>query len=827
MVRPGIVGDLWQDASYAVRTLRRAPGFAAAAVISLVLGIATSTTVFSLVDAALFRPLPFEAPDRLMLLNITQQTPVDGEFRHRWSWRRFQRLEHTVQSFEHVGSSSNVVVTITGAGDPQPLPIEIVSSQYLTVMRAPFAIGRGFARDEAGPDVILGYELWQRQFGASPDVVGRAVTLNGLTLTVVGVTARGFAGVSGLAQAWAPAAMAPRVSHPEYLTINENFITVVGRLRPDVTVEAGRAELAVLGPQIHAAEPSEADTPHDRFSATATPLATARIDAVTRRALWLVAGAAAVLLLIACANVTSLLLGRATTRRREVAIRLAVGAGRGRLIRQLLVESAVLTGIAAAPSLLAASWLSSLVRLPDTLARGRNFYGAVGEFSAPAIDARVFAFAIALCACTVLLVGLAPALRATRRDLVAGLKAGARAAAGRSGFREAVVAVQIAATVVLLAGCGLLLTSSARLRDAPLGFDASRLLTFMIRPSEARYPPQSAPALLDRVLEEIGRVPGVGAATVDGCAPLTMQCARGVLQIAGRRWLREASAPVVRRHYVAPAHFETLGVPIVAGRGITARDRAGAPAVVVVNEAAVRRFWPSENPIGRRVWFDGAPVIGSEEGSAEIVGVVADVAYEPLDETPMQPDFFTPYAQFTYAHRMVLVRTHVDPVALAPQIAQAVRRADPDLALFDVQSMEMRAGRSRARHTAQATLFTVIAVIALGLAITGVYGLTAFIVASRVREIGVRRALGAPTRAIVATSLALTLRLGAAGLVVGLLGAVWLSGSLRASLYNTSPLTGGVYLAAIGVLGAALVLGTCVPVRRALRVDPAEVLRSE
>jgi putative ABC transport system permease protein len=306
-----------------------------------------------------------------------------------------------------------------------------------------------------------------------------------------------------------------------------------------------------------------------------------------------------------------------------------------------------------------------------------------------------------------------------------------------------------------------------------------------------------------------------------------MQCARTTLHIVGRPWATSTDAPIVRRHYVAPAHFETLRVPIVSGRGITVQDRAGTATVVVVNEAAVRRFWPGENPIGRRVWFEGSPVAGSAEAAAEIVGVTADVAYEPLDEAPIQPDFFTPYAQFTYATRMVMVRTRTAPLSVAPQLAQAVRRADPDLALFDVQSMEARAGQSWAKRTTQTTLFVAIAVIALCLAVGGVYSVTAFFVASRVREIGIRMALGAPATAIAATSIAQTARLGVAGVAAGLLGSVWLSDALRASLYQTSPLSPGVYLGAIAVLVGAVLLGTWMPVRRALRVNPVDVLRND
>ncbi|MBA2305888.1 MAG: ABC transporter permease [Acidobacteria bacterium] len=827
--------DAAPDLRYAIRSLRRVPVFTAAAVISLTLGIATSTTVFSLVDAGILRSPPFAESDRLMLLNITQRTPAEGEVRLRWSWPRFLLLERSVHSFDGLASSSNVVLTITGVDDPQPLPVEVVSWRYMTVMRAPLVLGRGFTETEdtagaASPVAILGYDLWQRRFVGAPDVVGRVVELNGVALTVVGVAARGFAGVSGLAQAWVPATVAPRVSYRDYLTTNQNFITVVGRLRRGVTMETARAELRVVGERIQVEQPSDVDTPEDRFSATLMTLNEARVDVVTRRALMLLAGAAGVLLLIACANVTSLLLGRAAARHREIAIRLAIGASRQRLVRQLLIESSVLAAVSGVLGLVMAVWAMAAVRIPPTLARGRNFYGAIGEFATPAMDWRVLGFAVAVCVCTVLLFGLAPALRATRTDLVSDLKAGAqraRAEGGGLALREIVVALQVALAVVLIVGCGLLLTSYARLRETPLGFDPARLLTFMIRPSEVKYTTAAAPALLDRVLEEVGRVPGVEAATVDGCTPLTMQCASASLHVVGRPWTSAADAPTVRRHYVAPAHFDTLGVSVVRGRGLSADDRAGRPAVVVINEAAAEKFWPKVFPIGRRVWFDGAPALGSPDASAEIVGVVSNVAYEPLDENPIQPDFFTPYAQFTYPTRMVLVRTREESLALVQQVAQAVRRADPALALFDVQTMEARARLSWSKHSTQTALFAAIAAIALCLAVTGVYGVTSYFVASRTREIGVRMALGAPTTRIIRASMAQTVRLGLAGGATGILGALTLSRVLRATLYETSPLDVGVYLGAAAVLIMALLAGTYLPVRRALRVSAAEVLRSE
>ena len=824
------------DLRYAVRTLLRAPGFTAAALFSLTLGIGSSAAIFSLVDATMLRRPPFADADRLAVLNITQRTPREGELRRRWSWERFQLLKRTVKSFEGVATSSNNVVTVTGSSNPEPLAVEIVSTDYLNVMRAPLVAGRGFVEGDGSAGatshaIVIGDDVRQRRFGGIEPVIGSTLALNGVPFTVVGVAARGFNGVSGLAQAWIPATVAPLVTYRDYLTTNQNFITVIGRLRRDATIDSARTELAILGAQIHAERPSDADTPQDEFSATAMTLNDARIDVVTRRALMLLAAAAAMLLLIACANVAGLLVGRAAARRREIAIRLAIGSGRARLVRQMLIEGAVLAAAAGALTIIVTAWVMPFLRVPITLARGRNFYGAVGEFATPTLDWRLFVFTFVICACTVLLFALLPALRSTRTAIAADLKSGGAAVAGgaaRLTLREAIVGLQVCLAVVLLVGCGLLLSSYARLRQAPLGFDPDGLITFMIRPSEVKYDTSKAPALLGRVLEEIERVPGVEAATVDGCAPLSTQCANGALRIVGRPPTTAADAPTVLRHYVSPNHFKTLRVPIIRGRGLEDRDRAGSPAVVVINEAAAQRFWPGEDPIGKHVWFEDAPAFGSPETSAEIVGIVGNVAYQPLNENAIQPDFFTPYTQFTYPNRMVLVRaTAGESLALAPQLLQAVRRADPDLALFDVQTMEARAKLSWSKQTFETALFVIIAFIALSVAATGVFAVTYFFVTSRSREIGIRMALGANTGQITRAIMRPTIHFALPGAAAGILGALLLARTMRASLYETSPLDPGVLCGAILVLIAAVIAANYLPLRRALAVNPVDVLRSE
>ena len=827
--------NLRRDTVYAWRSLRRAKGLVATCVLSLALGLGAATVLFSVVDAALLRPPPFPDPDRLALVTITHRTPREGEYPERWSWRRFELLRASARSFESVASYSNAVLALDegeGANSgAEALPLEVASAGYFHVAGFTPALGREFVRDDerlgTPPVAILGHDAWATRFHADSGIIGHFVRINGVAFAVIGVAPPGFAGISGRARLWINTAAAPLVSYADYLNTNQNFISVVGRVRSGASIDDARRELRVLGTRIQAEAPSDAEGTSDEFGATAVSLNYARADVTTRRALVLLSSAVVLLLLLACANVASLLLGRAESRRREMAIRLAIGARRGLLIRQLLVECALIGGAGCAIGSLGAAWATPLIAIPPTLARGRNFYGAIGEFATPVFDLRVLGFAAAACIATVLVFGLLPALRGTRADLAADLKGSAAAAriGRRLDARDWAVSLQVALAMALLLGAGLMLASYRRLRDAPMGFDPGNLLTFMLRPSEVQYAGARAPQLIDRVLAEIGRVPGVLTATVDGCAPLNLQCASADLHIVGRDAAGEP--PLVRRHYVAPAHFATLHTPILRGRGLTDDDRAGRPHVVVINGEAARRFWPHDDPIGKRVWFDANPEFGSVDSSAVIVGVVGNTAYGPIDETPIQPDFFTSYRQFTYPSRMVLIRTSRDPLSIVRGVAEAVRRVDRNLALFDVQSMEARAGTSWAKRAFETWLLAAFAVLAAALATIGVYAVTSHAVASRHREFGVRIALGASDGRVIKSASSRTMRLGAYGLAAGVLCAVAGSGILRAFLYDTSPMDPAVVAGVSVVAALVLAAATYEPARRALRVQPIEVLRSE
>jgi putative ABC transport system permease protein len=754
-----------------------------------------------------------------------------GDVRNlRWSWKRIGLLRQFATSFSDLGSVSIGTVTLSDDA-PEPITIEIATAGYFQALRVPALAGRPFlSREDDGegahPVVLLSHDLWTRRFGGDERIVGRTVHLNGVPLTIVGVLPAGFNGISGRAELWIPPSMAPPLTYSGYLTTNQDFIGVVARLAPGVSQAHAQRELALVAANVQQLAPSTADEPDDHFGATCILLNEARVNPTTRRAVLFLFGATGFLLLLACTNVAILLIGRGLSRRKEIAIRVAVGASRWRIIGQLLAESLALAAAAAAIGTLASAWLAPLLPIPADAARTLGSWSVVGEFAAPRVDLHVLAFVIMLVMLTSVGFGLAPAMKATRVDLTSALKEGTTGGgvSRRSiDLRQVLLVGELCLAVVLLTGAGLMLSSYRRLQQTPLGFDHDRLITFLLRPSEVKYPPAKAPALIDRVLAEIRVLPGVDAATVDACTPLG-QCASSTLYVIGRPAPRPEDAPFVLRHYVAPDHFRTLGIPLLRGRAFTGRDRAGAPRVAIINEAAARRFFPGENPIGQRVWFDGGSSFDRPDSSAEIVGIVGDVPYQALDHDPVQADFYTPYAQFTFASRMVIVRTNVSS-AVMPAIRRALRRADPDLVPLDVQTMIERAEASWSRQSYVSALLASFGAVALLLAAIGVFAVVANAASERRREIGIRTALGARARDVLATVVGRTAILAVAGLTLGLLLAIALSRTIQSLLYQTRPIDPIVMVAVVLVLGAAVGIASWLPARKALRADPLEALR--
>jgi len=824
-----------RDFRFARRNLARTPVLTAVAILSIALGIAATTSVFSVVDAALFRPPPLKGADRLAILLMTEDQPQQPTQYTRWSWPQTRLLRDRARSFERIASFSQSVLALTD-GIPEPVTAEIVSSDYWPLLRLQPAFGRAFTGDEGEGSgdhavAIIGYDLWRRRFGGD-SIVGRAISVNGVSTKVIGVAPRDFKGLSTRAQLWLPPGIAPRVSYAGYLTTDQHFISVVGRLRDGVTLDESRAELTVVGAEIGRLTATSDPKPGVRAAATALTLNEARIDPTTRRPMLLLLAAAGCLLLLACANVAGLLIGRAVTRRREIAIRVATGASRGRIIRQLLAESALLAVAGGVSGVLIALPLAGQLSFPTAMARGRNFYGAIGEFANPGIDLRVLAWSIVLCAVTTVAFGLWPAFRAARVDLTRDLKDGA--GSGRSskrrerfGARSWIVAIETGLAVALLFSGGTLVASWRRMEATDLGFDRSHLVTFMIRPSEVRYPAPKAPALIDRVLSEIARVPGVEAASVDGCTPLATGCANSTLHVIGRDETRGLPAPGVLRHYIAPDHFKVLKVPLVRGRVFTTADRPGAPRVAIINEMAARRFWPNEDPIGKRVWFGGGSSFDRPDSSAEIVGIVGDVAYQQLDSRPFQADFYTPYAQFTFASRYVLVRVSGDPSAIVPELRRAVRTADASLALFDVQSMTERMHDSWSRLSYQIRLVATFAIVALVLAGTGIFAVIMNAIGDRRREIGVRVALGATSSQIVSLVGEIGAKPAVVGLVFGFVASIGIGRAMSSVVYGVRTFDVGVSVVVIALTTLVVLAATYLAARRALAVEPIEALKQE
>ncbi|MBI3982930.1 MAG: ABC transporter permease [Gemmatimonadetes bacterium] len=834
------------------RSLARFRALTAAILVTLALGVGALTTAFGIVHAALWRQPPFEDARRLALLYLIRNPVGEPTRRERWSFERFRLLQDQQHSFEYVAHYTPPTLTLAGDGDAETVVGEMVSSSYFPLLRVNAVQGRVFlpAEDnESGvPVVLVSHRLVARRWPADPALLGRSVRVNGVMLTVIGVLPQGFHGLSGRADLWVPAPMAPRLTYADYLRTNQNFISVVGRLRPGVTLREAQSELAVLGATINGALPSDPRFPDERVTATAVSLNDARSmsdgrgNATVRFSLMVFFGAVVLLHLLACANVANLLLGRAAAKRHESAVRVALGSGRGRLFAQLLADGAGLAQLGGSLGVGLAWQASALIAPPANVWAPRNFYGSLAPFDTPAFHLAELSFGIGVALATAVIVALPAAVTALRFDVTAALKTGSRGlltgglgarggesvvlALRRPSLRGVLVALEAALAMLLVVAAGLLIDSYQRMRRTDIGVDTTRVLTFWVIPPEASLPPGTAPAFVTRLLDAVSAVPGVLSATVDGGAPLA-GTARSTLYIQGRPAPPLGQAPPVLRHYVAPNHFRTMGIPLLAGRTFTASDVAGAPRVTIISETAARRFWPDQDPLGQRVWFGGGSSFSHPDSSAEIVGIVADVVYEPLDLQPNRASFYTPYAQFTYASRMFFLRTAGNPVAVLPGVRRALATVSPDLSLRDVQPLTEVVNGSWARHRFDAILFGGFGVAALLLAATGVFAVLAYAVTNRTREFGVRIALGARPSTVVRLVMREGMVFPSVGLLAGTLASLGSTRVVRAALYEVSPLDPGVYAQTTLLLLAVAAAACIVPAWRATRADPMEALRAE
>ena len=820
-----------RDLRYAVRAMTRMRGTAVVAILTLALGIGATTTMFSVVYALLLRPAPFPDPERLVILFNTSVTPRDGLQRLRWSLSNTVELERVAASFESMGSFTGPLLTLSGQGDPEHADGETASRGYFRTLRVNPIAGRVFSADEcspagAQPVALISSRLWRRRFAGDPAALGRTMIVNEVPLTIIGIMPDGFAGLSGKAELWIPPPMAARLYYSDYLTTPQNFISLVARLKDGVSLQQANAELSAIGPRFI----GNGSTPGIVWGATAVPLREARVDPTVRQSAFVLLAAATCVLLIACVNVAGLLLAGARVRRREIAVRLAIGSGRRRLVQQLLTEGLLMAVIAGVlGTLLARLGAGIFARTaPAVIASGRNNYGALGMQGAPALDPGVLLFALAVALGTTLLFALVPALAASRSDLVTALKEDDRGGGRGSRTLSMLVVSEVALACLLLTASGLLIESFARLQSRRAGFVPDDVLTFWVRPPGSRYPPAVGPATVGRLLTRIQAVPGVESAAVNRCVPFS-GCSRTIAFFPDRP-TDPANAPGVGRHYISPDYFRTLGIPILAGRPITDADRAGSPPVAIVNESGARRFWPGENPIGKRVWFGTTTGPFSNPARAvEIVGVAGDIKYEGADQPdrPDRADFYTSYLQFAYPDTMVIVKARGSSTALLPALRSAVASVDPALPIHDVLTLDDRISDAVARPRFNAALLAAFAAAALLLAAIGVYGVLSHSVSSRTREIGVRLALGADASRVVSLVVGQGLRLAVAGAAIGLAASVAVARLMQGLILDAAAWDARLLGIAAAIMLATAALAAFVPARRASEVDPMVVLRME
>jgi predicted permease len=816
--RSGMMTDLRQDIAYAFRGLRKAPAFTAVAVVTLALGIGANTAIFSVVNAALLRPLPLDEPDRLVFLwnrNVEGRPNPLGP-------GRMLDFRRQATSFESSAAISHISYTLTGMGDPESIEGSSVSSAFFDVLGAKPLVGDTFHAGQADPSaVVLGYGLWLRRFGADPSIVGRTITLNGRPRLVVAVMRRDFfwplitstpsAGAGP--ELWVPGGPrdVPRTAINEDLDVtgnrNAGYLRFVARLRPGVTAQQADAEVRAIGERL-----SREHREDGGATAMIVPLRRQLFGAL-ERPLFVLAGAVGFVLAIACANVASLLLGRGAARQRDIALRRALGATRLRIVRQLLTESAVLSLTGAAAGALAAWWgTAALLRLapPELASAGARF------------DARVLVFALAVALLSGLVFGILPALQFSRGDLSGALAEGStRTAGSRPGgrIRDLLVVAEIAVALVLLVGSTLLVRSFVALSRVDTGIDTHNLLTFDVRLSGPRAEYQARQvefyAALQRRLETMPGIVSAGSAVT---LPIGGDDFGTHYIVDGRPIPAAGYEPAAGYQIVMPGFFKAMGIPLKAGRDVRDSDTRTSQQVVLVNEALARQQWPGEDPIGRRVRFDDDDVWRT------IVGVVGDIRHLGPG-TPPRPELYQPSPQRSFSFMAFVVRTAGDPYAAVPAIRRAVAEIDPMLPLANVKTMDDHVARAIARPRFVSTLVTAFGALALTLAIVGIYGVMSWSVSERQREFAIRLALGVRGPALLRLVLRKAMLLAAAGIALGLLGARAATGILNGLLFGVQPTDAAAYAAAAA--GVALIaLAACyIPARRALGADPVTLLR--
>ncbi len=826
------MGNLWQDVRYAARMLAKAPAFTAVAILSLALGIGANSAIFGIMDAVLLKLLPVRSPEELVVVGWATARGSGYGFSH----PLYEGLRKEGASLVDMAGHGSVALSLSAGGQSERVMGEIVSGNYFSMLGVQPIAGRLFTTDDdrtpgAHPVAVVSHGFWQRRFGGDPGLIGRQIVLNSHLFTVIGVTPPAFSGTEvGMAPEVRVPMMMQRQVEPGWDALfryDRTWLSVMGRLKPGVSRQQAEAGLdtayrRALQAAVESFPANSRERLRNAFLEQRLRLVEGSQGRSTLRTMMtqpleVLAAVVALVLLIACSNLAGLLLVRGAARQREISVRLALGASRGRLVRQLLTESLLLSLAGGVFGLLLAFWMGSV--LPRFLPPA-PFPLRVDVTP----DWRLIAFTFGVSVLTGILCGVLPAWQSTRPDLTSGLKAETAGstgpARGRLVLRKILVVSQVALSLLLLAGAGLLIRTLRNLEALDPGFARERILMAALDPSMQGYKDPDTMAFYERLLERVAALPGVRSASLARANVLGFGGMRRTMAVEGYQ-PRPDEDMNMHVNFVAPRYLETMGIRLLAGREFTAQDRAGAPRVAIVNETMARRYWPGQNPVGRRV--------GTLPGSLpdiEVVGLSRDAKYRSLrQEVP--PTVYLSYLQERPGEMSLHVRAATDAGALTSAIRSEVQAMDRNMPIYNVRTMEQQVEASLAQERLMSVVTGFFAALALLLAGIGLYGVVAYSAARRTREIGIRMALGAQKASVVTLVLREGLRLVGIGLLIGLGAAVVATRFLSTLLYGVSPTDPATFAVVALILGAVALLAGWLPARRAARVDPASCLRYE
>ena len=820
---------IWQDLRYGARMLLKNPGFTLIAVITLALGIGANSLIFNLVNALLLRPLPVENPERLAAVYTSDFSSTQYGAS---SYPDYVDFRDRNQVFSGTVAYTITPFSLNVDGTNERAFGEIVSGNYFSTLGVRLALGRGFLPEEdrtpgERPVMVISHKLWQSRFGGDPAVAGRTVKLNGHPFTIVGVAPEKYLGsLRGIgADLWAPAMMMKQALPGSDNLVergNRSFF-VIGRLKPGVTLDQARANFHGIAQQLFKEWPQRWNNIRNEPRVISLlPEGEARVMPDFRTPLVIFMAmlmtVVGLVLLIACANVANLLLARATARRKEIAIRLSLGAGRGRLIRQLITESVMLALLGGGAGLLIAIWGTGLLMAfkPPAPIPIEIDLGA---------DWRVLGFTFGLSLLTGVLFGLAPALAASRPDLVASLKDEAGAGSGRGRLRGALVIAQVALSLMLLICSGLFIRSLRNAGSIDPGFDADNLLMMSMDLQLQGYTETAGRNFSGQLLDRVRALPGIASASLAEYLPLGLGGSRRGVTIEGYT-AQPGESTEIGSAAVAPGYLETLRIPLLRGRAFSEQDREGSPGVVMINEAFARRYWPGQNPIGKRIQMGAGPRGANTSPYLEVVGVVKDGKYVTLGEEAT-PFFYMNLAQHYQSSPALIVRTRGNPVDSLPAVRNEVAALDKTLPLYDVKTMRQHLGLALLPARLAGSVLGVFGLVALILAAAGIYGVMAYSVAQRTREIGIRMALGATAGAVLKLVVRQGMTMTLTGVTLGLIASLALTRLMKTLLFGVSATDPLTFIVIALLLTIVALLACWIPAQRAAKVDPMVALRRE